>query len=184
MHKRLSVAISVVLLLGSLPARAEPESPESVVARYHRDFEKRRWLALHDYLHPDDAARLRKTFLFILSKSNRQTEEALIELYGAGTTLKSLADAPADRVMRPLYAMMNERLDASKLKVTSMQVLGSVFEGDLCHVVYRWQSETPTLKMSQVEVHTLRRYKESWLFTPPMNLESALPTIERALEGR
>ena len=182
MRKSFVTALVASLISLSPLTWAAPETPEQVVERYHAEFATRRWSALSDYLHPDDLSRFKKVFLSLFSEQNPKTRQALEDIYGPGATLKSLADGPDTAFLQPILEMLNRSLDSAKLKVTSQQVLGVVPEGELYHVVYRWQSETPQVRQSQVEVRTLRRYQDSWRFVVPVNLENAIPAIKRSLQ--
>jgi hypothetical protein len=62
----------------------------------------------------------------------------------------------------------------------ALDVLGSIEEGELRHVLYRWQSEAPQMRMSQVEVRTLRQYKGAWRLLSPMDLQISLAGMQRA----
>lgn len=182
MRKIIIPVVTSALFVVATPGWAGAETPEQVVERYHVEFGTRRWLALSDYLHPEDLSRFKKTFLSLFSESNAKTRQSLEEMYGPGVTLKSLAEGPDSVFLEPILVMLNQRLDSAKLRVTSQQVLGTVPDGEFCHVVYRWKSETSQLQQSQVEVRTLRKYQDTWRFTLPVNLENAIPAIRRSLQ--
>ena len=174
--------VAVVLLAGVNPSIAAPEAPEQVVARYHSRFESSRWLALSEFLHPDDLARFKKQFLALFSDENPTTRKTLAELYGPGATIQKLESASPEEFLQPILVMLNQSMDSAGIRVTSQTVLGSVAEGELVHVVYRWQSKGSAVSLSQVEVRTLRQYKDSWCLLLPMNLESTIPAVKRAMQ--
>jgi hypothetical protein len=161
---------------------AAPEEPEQVVSRYHSRFETERWLALLDFIHPDELQKFKEHFLSLFNDDNKVTQQSLIDLYGSGVTIQSLKAASATEYMQPILSMANRSLDASNLRITSQVILGTVEEGELRHVIYRWNSETPTLKMSQVEVRTLRRYGDTWRLKMPMNIENSLLALKRSIQ--
>ena len=182
MHKSFATALAAALFAVAPLAWSASETPEQVVERYHAEFATKRWLALSDYLHPEELSRFKKTFLSLFSESNARTRQTLDDIYGPEITLKSLSEGPDSAFLQPVLAMLNQSLDSARLKVTSQQVLGGVSEGDLYHVVYRWQSETPQLRQSQVEVRTLRKYQDSWRLVVPANLENAIPAVKRSVQ--
>jgi hypothetical protein len=176
-------SITIAAIISVSPhAWAMPETPEQVVERYHQEFEKGRWLALSAFLHPQELANFKITFLSLFSDDNVKTRQSVEQLYGTGATLKTVSEATDEAFLRPILVMLNERLDSGRLRITSQKVIGGVAEGDLYHVVYRWQSESPQLKMSQVEIRTLRKYNDTWRLILPMNLEGAIPAVKRSLQ--
>ncbi len=182
MLMRTSALLITAALLFAPPCWSASDTPESVVEHYHAAFAQKRWLALAEYLHPDDLAQFKKELLSIFSEDNEKTRAGIIEMYGKGATLQSLRTGTDEAFLMPILAMLNERLDSASLRIVSQDILGSVPEGELVHVVYRWQSESPRLRQSQVEVRTLRRYQDTWRLVPPTNLESVVPALKRALQ--
>jgi hypothetical protein len=182
MLMRISAVLISTALFCTSPCWSASETPEMVVEQYHAAFAKKRWLALADYLHPDDLAQFKKALLSIFSDDNEKTRAGIIEIYGKGTTLQSLREGTDEAFLSPILAMLNERLDSANLRIVSQDVIGSVVEGEFVHVVYRWQSESARLRQSQVEVRTLRRYRDTWRLVPPTNLEGVVPALKRALQ--
>jgi hypothetical protein len=133
-------------------------------------------------MHPDELTAFKKNFLSLFSDDNPRTRQVLMELYGPNAKLTRISKGANSAFILPILAMLNEQLDSTGLRVTSQEVLGSVLDGDLCHVVYRWHSETPLLKQSQVEVRTLRRYGDTWRFVVPTNLAGMIPAVRKAVQ--
>ena len=166
-------------LLSSLATAAE-ETPQQVVEQYHRDYLGNGWVALSKYLHPEELARAQQAFLAGIP-DNDTSRRSLAELYGSDVTLAKLREATPEQFVHPILVAMQASLERANLKVTDLQILGTVEEGELRHVVYRWRSETPQLKMSQVEVRTLRQYRGAWRLLLPMNLQTSLSSVQQGV---
>ena len=181
MHRRHHLLLLCGTAIFPALAQTPEESPVQVVERFHAAFMKQRWLALTAFLHPEELAKAQQAFLSHFSEEDQLTRQTIEELYGAGTTITKLKGVPPEDWINPILSAMNRSLDRGGLTVTSLEVLGSVEEGELRHVLYRWKSETSQMRLSQVEVRTLRSYRGSWRLLPPVELEASLGGVQRAL---
>ena len=182
MHTRRHLLLFASIAIIPTLAQASEESPVQVVERFHAAFMKQRWLALTAFLHPEDLANAQQALLSQFSDDNRTTRKQIEELYGDGMTVAKLRGVSPEEWINPILAAMNRSLDRSGLKVLALDVLGSIEEGELRHVLYRWQSEAPQMRMSQVEVRTLRQYKGAWRLLSPMDLQISLAGMQRAVQ--
>jgi hypothetical protein len=173
-----ALTLLILALRLALPASASEETPQRVVEQYHRDYLANGWVALTKYLHPEELARSQHGFLTGIP-DNAASRRSLAELYGQDVTLARLRESSPEQFIRPILVAMQASLDRARLRVTELQVLGTVEEGDLRHVVYRWRSETPQLKMSQIEVRTLRQHQGSWRLLLPMDLQASLAGVQQ-----
>ena len=182
MHTRRNLLLFACIAIIPTLAQATEETPVQVVERFHAAFRKQRWLALADFLHPEDFANAQQALLSQFSDDNPTTRKQIEEFYGDGMTIAKLKGVSPEEWINPILAGMNRSLDRSGVRITALDVLGSIEEGELRHVLYRWQSETPQIRMSQVEVRTLRKYKGAWRLLPPMDLQISLAGMQRALQ--
>jgi len=134
-------------------------SPEQVFSEAMAAMEREGPSAQARYLHPQDLEEFKRMFLPMLRGPG---ESRAKEVFGAGSTWEQIQAMPAQQFYERLMAQGDELRRLVPDKKMTMQVLGSVREGELVHIVFRAIVETGGRKSQGVDVQTMRPLGNTW----------------------
>lgn len=156
-------AITALLLAGTLPALAtQTETAEAFVARSGKVLQEKGAGAIADFIHPEELQRFKSMMTPILESTDPKAADPLARaLFGGDATAESALRMAPVEFMRSLLKSVLSR-SGMTVDIGPMQVLGSVREGDVVHVVTRGSAGVGVIKLSQVEVVSVRPYGDSW----------------------
>ena len=140
-----------------------PASPLWVARDYLKSLRDRGFAAMADYVHPDELARFKAMLTPVLEAESDAGGRALMNAtFGRDARLTDvrLAD-PAD-FLRRFARVMSARMPEQRMDFDDLQVLGSVEEGELVHVLMRLRWESQAITRDRLEVVSLLRFEKSW----------------------
>jgi len=154
-----SMALIMTLLAGVAQAAG---TPEQTALDYMAALKKDGMTAVPAFIHPDELARF-KEMLMPLVRREAATGDTLVSdaLFGKGTKLAQVeAMSPVD-FCSALMRVVGEKLD--DVKYSDVQVLGTVREKDIVHVVTRVAAEVSAgVQMKSVEVISTKKSGDGW----------------------
>jgi hypothetical protein len=153
-------ATTVLLLLMGSPASASPaETPEAYIARSLAAVRANGMGAVADYMHPDEVARFRAKAAPVFDLQDASGRKMMRNVFGE----QSMAALPPLEFMRVFLhdAFGNTEKDAA-LRIVNPQMLGSVREGDVVHVVMRGAFEARGVNVTRLQVISVRPNGDGW----------------------
>lgn len=150
-----------LLLVASAPARAD--SPESAVRAYMDDLRHHGLAVVADHLHRDEMARFKSMLLpALLRRDFPQQREVITGLFGPDATPQSVAAMPADRFVTAIMRLVEQRLAARGVRFGEADVIGTVPEGEVIHVVTRTRTGAGPMSITGLEVMSVRLDGPHW----------------------
>ncbi|HEY0502916.1 MAG TPA: hypothetical protein VGD42_05400 [Lysobacter sp.] len=164
-HGARFVATALALLLGLLPVATAvaAETPEAFVTRSVAAVQRDGLGAIAGFVHPDEAARFKAMLMPVLDVGpGSEVDRMTRAMFGAdAATVRAMA--PADVMRAVLDTMARQAQGAgAPLQIGDRQVLGSVREGEVVHVVTRGSATVGELSITKVEVTSVRPLGDSW----------------------
>jgi len=154
--------ITAVLLAPPMLPAQTGETPTAVATRFVDAMRVAQWDSMAALMHPEALRHLRELLTPVLESP--AAADARQQLFGFRDPRQAarLSDAEVfGALMRATIASDPATLDA--LKSATLETLGEVPEGrDTVHVVYRLTLELSGIRMSRMDVMTLRRYHGTW----------------------
>lgn len=177
-----SMLFACFALCASLSARAA-DTPEQVVTRYIDATRALRFDQLAQIMHPSALADFKSMMREVVEiDSTSSATELLFQVKG----LAAYDSLPASTAFERLMSTVTEQnpLIADALSSASGAVIGHVNEGeDLVHVVYRVGIGAGDLKMSKIEVVTLKREGDEWRTLLTGNIEGLAEALKQQVMG-
>lgn len=159
------VAATALLLAVVLPVSADAaETPEAYVARSVDAIQEQGMGAIADFMHPDELARFKAMVAPLFAAQEYPGAEAFAHnIFGPQATAESIAAMPAADFMRVfLDRMFAHAMGGAALRVGDPQILGSVREGDVVHVVMRGSAGVKEVTVTKVQVTSVKSDGDGW----------------------
>lgn len=166
--------IAAGILLPAPEKQAEPVygTPEEAVQAYFAAMRDGGLAATGRLLHPEALARFREILLPLVEMKDPAGQNPVMAVFfGADATIDSV------RAKTPLEfytAFMNVASVMSGMSLVSIgdfDIVGSVAEGDMVHVLVRGQASAGPITAGGMEVASLKRYGEGWKILLSRNVE-------------
>ena len=151
------------LALAGVGNAAAATSPEDVACEYMAALREEGIVASVRYMHPDELQRFKAMFQPLFDASDSEAALGLLKVfYGEKATPKSVAALSAEEFLRGFLRVADTQFKALDVTFGDMQVLGSVQEGDVLHLVTRVNAGTPDFSLTQMEVVSMKRHGDDW----------------------
>lgn len=161
-HQFFSVLASLLLVFGCGLATAEDESPEQVAEAYIAAFKKDGMAGATAYMHPDELERFRESLVPVLAIEPGLGVEIRKGIFGAEVTAEDLKAMSAEAFMKGFMAFADKQMKAANAEVVSIEIVGRVTEGDVVHLVTRGLASAGDVKLTTMEVVSLKRDGKVW----------------------
>jgi hypothetical protein len=157
-----TVTFAVVAIAFSISALAQ-ESPEAAVRDYLAALPERGLSAAPDYMHPEELVRFKAMLLPIFQPDGAPNHRQLIaEIFGAEETSQSVSSMTPAAFMRGFLRVGDRQLAKIGMRLEPSEVVGSVPEGEIVHVIVRTRTRASELKTTQLEVVSVKKDGSSW----------------------
>jgi hypothetical protein len=153
------------LLLASLLSMASglaqaSATPEAAVKDYMAALQKDGMVAVSRFLHPDELKRFKEMLLPMFRKDAAAKSEVIHGIYGPEATLTSIESMPPAEFMDGFMRLAGEQLSGASFGDTD--VLGTVRENDVVHVLARATTKIKELQIKTVTVVSTRKSGVDW----------------------
>jgi hypothetical protein len=156
-------------------ATPAPLSPEAVVKEYMAVLQKEGMGAVSRYIHPDELKRFKDMLMPWMRKEASGKNEAIPGLFGSDATLASVEAMPPAQFMDAFMRLAGEQLkDAS---FGDCEVVGTVREKDMTHVVTRVAVVYKEVRMNKLEVVSTKPLGNEWKLMLSGELEGMAAAI-------
>lgn len=135
-------------------------SPEQVARQYVQAVKTHGIAAAPRYMHAKEQERFKAMLLPLL-----QTEDGLslaATLFGASQTAVELSAMPAADFMEGIFKAIGRQMSAQQMSVGDTQIIGTVKEGEVAHVLTRISVGTGDLKITRMSVISMLPEGDSW----------------------
>lgn len=154
--------VTLAVALFGFHGWAAAETPEHVERQYVNAIRSQGMTAVPDYMHPDELTRFQEMLGPALSGDSPAAENLRTAFFGANATAVSVHSMSPDEFMRGFMAFAQSQMKAMNVSVGQSEILGSVKEGEVVHLVTRNTTGVGELQLTQLEVVSLKPYQGSW----------------------
>jgi hypothetical protein len=168
----LVLLLSVALAAG---AQTPATTPESVVTEYMAVLQKEGMVAVSRYFHPDELKRFKDMLMPWVRKDASQKNEAIHGLFGSDATLASVEAMPTAQFMDAFMRLAGEQL--KEVSFGDYEILGTVREKDMTHVVARVAAGFKEVRINQLTVVSTKLSGTEWKLMLSGELEGLAAAI-------
>ncbi len=138
-------------------------TPEEVAREYTATIRDEGIAAGVRYLHPDELVRFKDMLYPAFTVEGNAGSEALLKgIFGEKATPKSVRAMTAEEFVRGFLGMFETQIKSMNITFGEMEILGSVVEGDVVHLVTRINAGMPEFTLVQMEVVSLKPHGDTW----------------------
>jgi hypothetical protein len=152
-----------------------PGSPDAAVTAYMADLKKQGMLGVSRHLHPDELSKFKGLLMPWLRKDAAKKSEAIHGLFGPDATLAKIEAMSGAEFMDGFMRIAGEQLKGATFD--DVQILGSVKENDIIHVVTRAGVTVNGVQLKALEVVSVRRAGDDWKLLLSGELEGMAAAI-------
>jgi len=154
-----SMALFMTLFAGIAQAAS---SPEQTAIDYMAALTKDGMTAVPAFIHPDELARFKEMLMPMVRREAATGDTPVTDvLFGKGTKLAQVEAMPPLDFSTALMRVVGQKLDG--VKYGDVQVLGTVREKEIVHVVARVVAEVSAgVQMKSVEVISTKKSGDDW----------------------
>lgn len=180
---RFACTLSTLLLFATtaLPSNAQ-QRPEDVAQAYVQAIRERGVAASPEFIHPDELAKFKDMLLPLMVDDDSPIGDGLRRVaFGDGVTADAVRTMDDAAFMAGfLDGVLGKQMESMGVALGEAQVIGAVREGELVHLVTRNKVDAPGLKMTSLEVISLKPYQDSW----KLMLSGEMEGLAQAIKSR
>jgi hypothetical protein len=184
MFRIITIIAFAVSLLAPSAATATPSGPEEVAQAYAEALRSGGMVAAADFLHPDELQKFREMLVPLLAgdegDAGKQVRQAF---FGPGATAASLREMSAQDFMRGFMRFMDEQMARTNVRIESVSILGTVEEGEIVHLVTRNIVTAGELKLTALEVLSLKPHQGGWKVMLTGKMDGLAQTLKAQLSA-
>lgn len=183
---RFACTLSILLLFATtaLPSNAQ-QRPEDVAQAYVKAIRERGVAASPEFIHPDELAKFKDMLLPLMVDDDSPVGDGLRRVaFGADVTADAVRAMDDAAFMAGfLDGVLGKQMESMGVALGEAQVIGAVREGELVHLVTRNKVDAPGLKMTSLEVISLKPFKDSWKLMLSGEMEGLAQAIKLRAEA-
>jgi len=165
--------LSFALAVGAQPATSG--SPEAVVKEYMTVLQNEGISAVSRYIHPDELKRFKEMLMPWVRKDASQKNEVIPGLFGPEATLASVEAMPPAQFMDAFMRLAGEQL--KDVTLGDCEIVGTVREKDITHVVTRITAGVQEVRMNKLTVVSTKPLGKEWKLMLSGELEGLAAAI-------
>jgi len=154
----------------SFSATAAEKTPEEMIQLYFDAFKKNDLKQVADNMHEGELAKFKDVMMPVIEKGVESAaggytdDHVALRLFVQSENIEAIrADSPKEFFLRFLnWVMQLNPMMKTSLDGATIQVLGSVPESDMAHVVYRMSLDLFGARMSQLAVMSVKKQDGEW----------------------
>lgn len=163
MHIRKIVLWAILSFVASdAYAQAPTKSPaEAAVTEYMTALKEEGIGVAPRYMHPDELTRFKNMLMPLFQKEAAAKERPMTAaMFGPDATLEKIKALPGSEFMSALFKLVGDQLEGVNFE--SVEVLGSLPEGEVIHVVTRVKVRVKEVTLRQMEVVSVKQHGGRW----------------------
>lgn len=184
MALRKAILLLALLCLLPVPAHASEEAEEAA-RQVWSDISERGIAAMADHLHPASGELLKDVFLPIAEMAYEHGEGAEFsrQLLGEERSLEEVQALGGVEFFRAFLSAIEGMMGSlGQFRFDELEVLGSIAEGEVQHVLARMRVGVGEFSVRQVEVLSMRQWEGSWRMQLTAEIEGMALMMRQAFE--
>ena len=176
-----------VVWTGLVAAQAAPDPSQApaVASAYLEAVRAKGFAAEADFVHPDELARFQRMLLPVLEAEQAGGGRALLNAtFGRDAALLDARVADPADFMRRFARVMAVRLPEQAVGFDELQVLGTVEEDPMVHVLVRLRTASDDASAEELRVVTLMPYEDTWKVALGGGLVAAVRAMDPGGQGK
>ncbi len=158
-----SICLLVVSLFITAPAAASDAQLEEMTVQYFNALQTEGVGAVSRFLHPEAQNELREMILPVVEFEVEQGRPGLTQaIFGGSTDIEEIRALHPEDFVGAFMTFIGSQMQNLNVKFDKIEVLGTLPEKDLRHVVTRVTVGADIIELTQMEVLTYRPYQDSW----------------------
>jgi hypothetical protein len=150
-------------------------SPEGLVKEYMSVLKTEGMAAVSRYLHPEELKRFKDMLMPWVRIDASQKSEALHGLFGADATLAQVEAMPSEKFMDAFMRLAGDQM--KDVTFGEIEIVGTVREKDMTHVVARVAAGVKELRVNQLTVVSTKPLGNEWKLMLTGELEGLAAAI-------
>ena len=153
------IVLGLLVYVSAGAARAsEPAASEQLVRSYYEQLAAGDYGAYADVVHPDEAARFKGMLIEVFRMAEEEGDRGLMDAtFGPEATLEDAEKSTPTEFIRAFMRLASAMIGG--VEFLGVEVLGSVPEGELRHVVVRTRMKAEGIEITQMEVVSTKPYQ-------------------------
>ncbi len=158
-----SACLFVISLFLTAPATASDAQLEELTVTYFNALQSEGVGAISRFLHPEAQNELREMILPVFEFEAEQGRPGLTQvIFGGPKDIEEIRTLSPEDFVGAFMTFLGNQMQDLNVKFDKIEVLGTLPENDLRHVVTRITVGADVVSLTQMEVLTYRPYQDSW----------------------
>ena len=160
---KICALLLVALVASGFPAITRAQAtPEAVATAYADAIRTRGMESVPEFIHPDELSRFKAMLLPIFEGSAPSNTNLMHAFFGPDATFEKVAATEPPEFMRIFMSIAGGQMKSMNVTIGKSEIIGSVKEGIVVHLVTRNTVGAGPLQMTQLEVVSLKPYQDTW----------------------
>jgi hypothetical protein len=177
-------AFLTTLLLFSSAALAN-ETPESTAATYFKALNASGLQAAPDFIHDSELARFKENLVPLFTSGPTQQRNNWAEAFlGPDISAEEAVDLHPREFTRSFMRHLGPQLFKAGLHFDELEIVGTIKEDELVHVLCRLRGSTGTLQAKYLQVLTMLKDGDSWKIMLPPEMDAATQMLGASVRSQ
>ena len=173
--------VAVCVLLPSL-VFAQAETPESLAKSYIQALSDGGMGATAEFMHPDALADFKGMLLPVYNAEARAGERQLIDItFGQEVSVDQLSEISDTQFFRGFLNLIEAQTAGQNMQFDKIEVLGTVTEAEVQHVLTRMSVGSEQVKVTSMEVLSFIPYQDTWRLRLTGEIEGMARALQQSL---
>jgi len=160
-------------------------TPEDVARAYFTALQDRGMPIVAEFMHSGEMAKFKSVFIAVMEKEAATGKRELVFLlFGDKATLAEVKALSPKEFMYVFMQKASGLLPKKEFQFDKQDVIGSLAEGDLVHVVSRIEVGLRTVKIKKVIVVSMKRDGDEWKLLLTEELDGLLQVLQSDLKNK
>ncbi len=181
----LKIAILAASAVTSLSVSAAwAETPEEAVRAYYSDRQSKGLASVPDHLHPEALAAFREMLMPLFEGTGPPNTKEMLSLFGPNATTETVRTLSPAEFMRTFLSLGDRQLGKRSIQFRPVEILGSVQEGSVTHVVVRTGVASKGVTVATMEVASVKKDGTQWRLLLSGYMEGVANAIRGEAESK
>ena len=177
------LAGSLLCICLTFPVHADGD-PEAQALAYFTAVQEEGLPAAARFMHPDALAEFKALMMPLYRAENTAGGRELLNMtFSSETSYAQLQAMDPQRFMNEFMDMLAEQSGRMPIQLDNVEVVGTVSEGEMRHVLTRTTIGSGELAITQYEVMNFLPYGDTWLLQLDGDLRMLAATLRSNLQG-
>lgn len=150
-------------LMFSVVMAAEDETPESLVTSYFYVLRDQGLMATSQFMHPEALHEFRFMLLPVYQAESDSGQRSLLDMtFGQSIKIEEVKDLSPAEFFDGFMSFVHVQMGGQNITFDKLEVVGSVSENDIKHVLARITVGADDLAITSMEVLSLTPYEDTW----------------------